>query len=176
MTSSLGEREQAVGRLTVMAAAVAMLWLAPPASMAAQESDTLAVAARVRARVAPSGQAYTGSIAALRNDTLVLDRGQRGVLAVPLASVVQLERSRGPGWCRRRPGARLGCIALGIVSGAVIGGVISYQATKCDDCDLSGIGVIFGVPVGAGVGLIVGALVGGERWERVPVPGSTGPR
>jgi hypothetical protein len=161
-------------RVTRTAAILAVPWLAAPPPITAQETSTpLAVGERVRARVAPGGRRYTGSLIALRSDTLVLQDRQRGAVSLPLLSVMQLERSRGPGWCRRRPGSRIGCVALGIVSGALIGGTIGFQTTKCDGCDLHGIGVILGAPVGAAVGLIVGAIAGGERWERVAVPATT---
>jgi len=176
MKSSLEGRDQHVRWLTAKAAGFTLLLLAAPAAAAAQQAAPVVPGERVRVRVAPSGRHYTGNLAALRSDTLILDAPRRRSLSLPLGSVVGLERSRGPGRCRSRPGARLSRVALGTVTGALLGGVISYQATKCTECDSSGIGMLLGVPAGATLGLVVGAVVGGERWERVPVPGSSGRR
>jgi hypothetical protein len=155
-------------------AALLVSWPALVIPAAAQEPAPLAVGQRVRVRVGETGRLHAGTLAALRGDTLVLDRGPRGPLALPLSSVMQLERSRGPGRCRR-PGARLECVVLWTLVGAVAGSVIAYQATRCTNCDSSGIGVILGLPVGAGVGFVVGAVIGGERWEPLPVSGGRGP-
>jgi hypothetical protein len=152
---------------------IVILGLTCPAVIGAQQASPLAPGARVRVRIAPSGRHHTGTLLSLRNDTLTLDRaGRDGAIALPLTDVTQLERSLGPGRCRTR-GARLECAVLGTLTGAVVGGAILYQLTTCTECDSSGIGVLLGVPAGAVLGLLVGLYVGGERWERLPVPGAT---
>jgi hypothetical protein len=144
-----------------------------PAPMVAQQAAPVGAGQRVRVRAGVPLRYHTGTVAALHVDTLVLDQGRRGRVALPLASVVQLERSAGPGRCAA-PGARLACIVGGGLVGALVGGVIGYTTTQGPG-DLSGIGVLWGVPAGLVVGMLVGNFVGGERWERVPVSGSNAP-
>jgi ABC-type branched-subunit amino acid transport system permease subunit len=125
---------------------------------------------RVRAGV-PCG-ITPRAVAALRAD-VVLDQGRRGRVAVPFASVVQLERSAGRGPCGAEA-ARWGCILGGGLVGALVGAVIGYTTTQGPG-DTSGIDVLWGTLAGLVVGMLVGNFVGGERWERVPISGGNAP-
>jgi len=66
--------------------------------------------------------------------------------------------------------------ALGFLGGAVVGGVIGYLLSL-DQGEMSGIGVVLGVPVGGVVGMLVGGNIGykrTERWDRLRLPISIG--
>jgi hypothetical protein len=143
-----------------------VLSFAPVASINAQQTAPLAAGERVRVVVATGRQArYTGTVAAVRGDTLVLDRRNSEPIALPLASVARVERSLGRGRCGGA-GARARCMLLGALAGTLVGGAIGYFGSQ-DGSDMAGIGVILGAPVGFIAGLVVGGLVGGERWQRI---------
>lgn len=149
-----------------IAGAAALLSIAPAVSIGAQPTAPLATGDRVRVVFATGRQArHTGTVAAVRRDTLVLDRGNAEPIAFPLTSVVQVERSLGQGRCSGA-GARVRCILVSGLAGTVVGGAIGFFATQ-NASDMSGIGVLLGAPVGLIVGLVAGGFVGGERWERV---------
>ncbi len=152
--------------LGTIATAAAMVLIAPAASIGAQPPAPLAAGERVRVVFATGRQVrHTGTVAAVRGDTLVLNRRNSEPIAVSLASVVQVERSLGRGRCGGA-GARARCMLVSGLAGTVVGGAIGFFTTQSAS-DMAGIGVIFGAPVGLIVGLVVGGFVGGERWERV---------
>jgi hypothetical protein len=151
------------------------LALAPLADASGQQLP-LRPGQRVRV-TAPSLSldAYAARFTALRGDTLVLRRGDR-TLRCPLTAVTQLEAFR-----RRRVTAgrvhaySLGGMALGAMTGALIGGVL------CDDSCSPGEwclqmcpwpGVARGAPIGLGTGLLVGVVMGlaAPVSDRVLIP------
>jgi hypothetical protein len=155
-----------VKHLGPIAAAAALLSVAPAASTGAQPTAPLAAGERVRVVIATGRPArHTGTVTAVRADTLVLNRRNSEPITVSLASVAQVERSLGPGRCAGA-GARVRCMLRSGVAGTVLGAAIGYFGTQGAK-DMPGVGVILGAPVGLIVGLVVGGLVGGERWERV---------
>ncbi|MDQ3996760.1 MAG: hypothetical protein M3303_07045 [Gemmatimonadota bacterium] len=152
--------------LSRLAVAAALVSFEPSGAIAAQQTARVAVGERVRAVIAVGRQPrHTGTVLAVRGDTLVLDRRGSGPIALSLASVARLERSLGAGRCSGF-GGRGRCLLAGGLAGVVVGGAIGFFGTQ-DGGDMAGIGVILGAPVGLIVGLLVGSIVGGERWERV---------
>jgi hypothetical protein len=156
-------------RLPTLAIAVLLLF-APAASTIAQVATPVAVGDRVRVFTAGHARPLIRRVVGVQSDTLLL--GQRGggaPQAVPFGSVTRLDRSSGAGFCGHA--RRVGCVLGGTVLGAVVGGIVGNVATQCSGCEDPGIGALAGIPVGGLLGLIVGAVVGGERWERVQVRG-----
>lgn len=153
-------------RLGPIAAAAALLSFAPAASIVAQQHTPLVAGERVRVVLAIGRQPrHTGTVVALRGDTLVLDRRNSEPIALPLVSVARVERSLGRGRCGGA-GARAACMLGAALAGMAVGGAIGYFATQ-DGSDIAGMGALLGAPVGFIVGLVVGGLVGGERWQRI---------
>lgn len=167
----------------------------PLGALGAQEARALTAGARVRV-IAPkpvcngpeASSCYrkvVGSLESIDRATIVVRRETGETVNVPRAPGTQLDVSTSRGQCSRQRG---GCVALGFFGGAALGalvGWISVQAQGgvgpgatggCNDspCELV---YLFTVPAGAVLGTIVGAVVGGEDWERADVPArlSVGP-
>ncbi len=82
-----------------------------------------------------------------------------------------MDVSARPGACSGRRGS---CVAVGFLGGAVVGvGVGAFLVSGCDG-DLCGLYYLFSVPAGALFGTIVGAVVGGEHWNRAELPARLG--
>ena len=94
------------------------------------------------------------------------------IASYPTASISKLEVTRGHTGVAGR--TVVGGI-LGTLGGAFIGGAIMYYATRCNDCEESGVGIIIGVPVGGVLGLLFGSMAGyssaPHRWESIAIPG-----
>ena len=152
-----------------------MAVFAPPA--AAQEVPPLTPGARVRVW-APELRDHklAGTLVELGADTLVLQaRPDAGWLRIPRAWVTRLDVSRGRK-SRVGSGIKYGVLA-GLVTGALVGGIVCKSQYSCSNAhqeegDMTPLYALGGAVMGAGSGLIVGALVGdaasGERWEEVP--------
>lgn len=133
---------------------------------------TMAVQAEAQVRVTPFPEGtrvrvaapevlpsrITGRVAEMRSDTLLLMRGRNDV-AVPLTAVRSLEISRGRDRLR---GGAIGVLA-GAVAGLAWGAILDVGCT--DYCFGVVVGPLLFAPI-VGVGY---ALVGTERWERIPV-------
>lgn len=112
----------------------------------------------------------TGVVGAVGPDTLLLradGTGSTVATAIPVGNIAQLDVSAGrhSHWVR---GGTIGAIA-GAAAGAVLG-----LATFDEDSDwlfnrgaTAMMAAIVCAPVGAAVGIVVGALVKTERWETV---------
>ena len=148
------------------------LLLAPLADLAAQETPSLAPGARVRVTTSTLNRITwsqnemikEGTLVTLYADTLMLRaKGKSAPLAIPLAHVTRLDVSRG-GASRLESvskGALIGLFACGALAALFV-----YKLTE-------GQGIFYGflmgsVP-GAAIGGGIGALMPGERWERVPL-------
>lgn len=151
-----------------------------PAFSQAVESLTAGTKVRVKT-IAPSGWrvGYVRSIDGSEITATTLSPAQSKsapeatyVWTVPLASVTQAEVSRG---VNNRAGRTVLGAVLGGVGGGVIIGALGYMATRCSNCEESGIGVIAGPVLGVPIGILFGALAGfvstRERWEPVSVAG-----
>ncbi|HEX2208182.1 MAG TPA: hypothetical protein VHG93_10910 [Longimicrobium sp.] len=156
----------------------AALLLAPTA-MAAQSQDRVQPDERVRI-VAPSAgydEPVAGTVVELRADTLTLQLGPQreaaGVqVAVPVATIMRLERSAGPG--NRVTHGVLGTV-IGTGAGAAMG-LFHYKLQSVQILEQTGEEIggreDWRVPItvaGAVIGTVVGVLMPGERWVRVPV-------
>jgi hypothetical protein len=151
---------------------IAVLACAVCSQALAQTSTVPRVGQRVRVTSAfertPSMKGWVGSVTA---DTLFLHPTNRMgdvATAIPLAGIARLDVSQG-----RRSHLVRGLLigaALGATTGAVLG------AASRDEDDwlvLTEVTMLYGVvvftPLGAGVGLLVGALWKTEQWETVPL-------
>jgi hypothetical protein len=110
-----------------------------------------------------------GTVLELRGDSLALAEpaGARAFALSRLERIdVRVPRSRVRG---AAVGAGWGTLA-GLAAGLVLGAV-SYSQCSGHDDDLCPLALVFAPPLGAGAGLVVGAVVGaaspGERWQRV---------
>jgi hypothetical protein len=94
-----------------------------------------------------------------------MNRDVGGPLAIPIARIAQLERSRGAGRCSRNSD-RAQCILVGALVGALVPALPALLGGGG-----YGTGVYLTVipPIGVVVGAVIGGLAGGERWERVPI-------
>jgi hypothetical protein len=141
----------------------------PIGALPAQETLTLTPGARVRVS-APDllgPGALIGNVVALRGDTLVVRKADAGAagLHLPLARVERLEVSRG----RRSRGTGA---ALGFLVGAAVGaayGEAGHPGLGHTDISEGGETAIY-AGVGGLLGAAIGAVLGGERWKRVPLP------
>lgn len=148
-------------RYTLLCAIAALV----PASLAAQQRLYLPEGARVRI----DGE-FTGSVADLWNDTLVLqatDQYGRGSLTLAVNDIERLEVSRG-----RKGNAVAGAVA-GLFAGALVG--LAAGTASCEDSFIFSRGDCIGMSaagfaaIGVGVGALIGALAKTEHWETVPV-------
>ena len=145
---------------------------------AAQATSAVAPGARVRVW-APEwrNEAVTGTLVELGSDYVVVrPEGQAETLGVPRRAItsmyVSVGRTQRTGW-----GIKYGAVA-GFVAGSLVGATVC--AVAVDSCASSQqqeenqtlVYSIGGGFIGAGAGLLVGAIIGGriraDRWERVP--------
>jgi hypothetical protein len=95
---------------------------------------------------------------------------------IPLSDVVRLEVNRG------KKGHALTGLAIGAAAGLAVGGVtMALASSNWDEADWfyedrwTVAAIITGVTTvaGAGLGVVVGALIKTEDWEDVPLPATT---
>jgi hypothetical protein len=135
--------------------------------------------AKVRITAPTAGvERFQGTVIAT-GDTIDVARGDARV-RVPAAAVTRLELSRGKG---RLAGAGRGALwggGIGLALGAITSGQRDEYA-DCDDlepfveCDPYSTGEWLAINTvgGAAWGALIGAIVGKERWDVIPVPGAT---
>ena len=134
----------------------------------AQDTLTLTPGARVRIS-APDllgPEALIGNVLALRGDTLVVHKADASGagLRLPLARVERLEVSRGG----RSRGTTA---AIGFLVGAAVGGLYGaagHPGLAHTDIPEEGETAIYAGVAGL-FGAAIGAALGGERWEHVPL-------
>lgn len=155
-------------RLTTAAAvALALALLAAPTTSLCAQDEVVPVASpahRVRVSVVTlSGDAarYVG-MASLRADTLALvDDG--GLSAIPVATIRQLELSRG----------RRGNGTLGALLGLGVGLAAGLDAAPEGGGEGSISGEVLVIPlyslVGSGLGYFIGGKIRTERWQEIPL-------
>jgi len=162
---------QSPAAVLLHAATLLVLLLAyPQPQAAAQASVPLGLGDRVRV-TAPGlvpGRAV-GSVLALSDTLLLQDDAGESLLAIPIASVIHLEVSRG----RRSRWAR--GLGVGFLGGALVGAVYggTNAGTGPGEIDLPtdvamGLSAAFFGAGGALVGLVIGAMIRTDDW--VPVP------
>ncbi len=154
-------------------------WCVPLARAVAQDVPAVTEGARVRAVLRAPGGRYTGTVAGLRSDTLLL-LPDGGTESAPLAisTIRQLHVSLGPASTARGAfhGARSG-FAGGALAGMVaaaangcLGAAFTYDwSSKSNECtDGEGTTVVALAIAGPIVGAVIGAARPGERWVSVP--------
>ena len=144
---------------------LAVALVLPFSSLVAQEPPTLAPGSRVR--VSTPDERVVGALAAIDGATIVVRRKNGSLDSLPMTPRTRLDVSGGPGLCS--PGRRGTCVAVGFVGGAALGAVVG-AAAECSDDGLCVLVYFFTVPAGALVGTIVGAVLGGEHWNRAEPP------
>ena len=151
----------------------------PLGAVGAQETPALAPGTRVRVTQPEGdlhrGEGWTFSVVGVLesiDSARIVVRDANGTLAVPRERGTRLYVSAGPGSCSGD--RRGGCVAIGLFGGAAVGALAGFVYIKargngCVDqpCELI---YLFTVPIGALVGTVVGAGVGGEQWNRVDHP------
>jgi hypothetical protein len=161
----------------------------PLGALTAQEAPTLATGARVRVNapkpdctspeVAPCYRQVVGSLEFIDSATIIVRRENGEAVHVPREPSTRLEVSA-PGRCGA--GRRGTCAAIGLFGGAAFGAATGLIIGHMQGCVWGGQNVgcaaYLGVAIpGALVGMVVGAVVGGEDWKRADVPArlSVGP-
>src|SRR5687767_2709258 len=163
-----------------------LMIVAIPTSAFAQAVESLTAGTRIRVKTAAPNEWRVGYVQSVDASTIVVTTNglneNKATAAqapyswtLPLASVSRVEVSRGMGGRANR--TVIGAF-LGALGGGLMLGTIGYLATRCNDCEESGIGVLlgpmFGVPIGAAFGAISGFATPRERWEPVSVRGTGG--
>lgn len=132
---------------------------------AAQERPALAPGARVR--VTTPDSTVVGILESVDSASIVVRRQDGTAADLPRARGTHVDVSAGPGTCS--PDRRGTCVVVGFVSGVALGiGVGAIAASTCDFC-ADRINAI-ALPAGAVFGTIVGAVIGGEHWNRAELP------
>ena len=119
---------------------------------------------------------FQGTIISV-SDTIDVARGDARV-KVPAAAVTQLELSRGKS---RLAGAGRGALwggGIGLAFGAITSGLRDDAEVVCEDgagCEGYSMGEWLAINTASGAlwGALIGAIVGKERWDTIPVPGTT---
>ena len=139
--------------------------------------DSPAVVGGVYSPTRTKNRVLVGSLASADSAALLIHSERGDSARVPFAAVSRLEGSRGPGACRggmRRVGCVVGLGVAGALAGGLVGAAMG-KATQPDDCfecyNVIAGGALGGL-LGGTVGTIAGALVGRERWQRVPLRSS----
>jgi len=152
----------------------------PLGALSAQEGRALIAGARVRLNVpkadctypevAPCYRRVVGSLESVDSATILVRSENGETVRVSRAPSARLEVNTRRGVCG---GRRVGCIAVGLFGGAGLAALavwIGVQsqggASNCPDCVYG----YFLVPPVAVVGMIVGAVLPGDHWERADTP------
>ena len=153
-------------RLQSLAASSLLLVLLLSAVADVQQLPEVAPGARVRIR-APGVVAgsYTGTVLSRSADTLVVAGSAAAAVRVPIASLTQVEVSRGRSRSRGASKGALWGAGIGLAIGVVTMGI-------ADDANYGSQGeyVAFNAVGGAIWGVIIGAIVGSERWDGYQLP------
>ena len=146
------------------------------ASMWGAHPSWAQVDAGSRIRVTTPHGSHRGRLVSLDGDSLRYTRSDTArVTALPLASVVRLERSVG-----KRSAAGRGALIGGLIGGGF--GLFLGIAASTDNSgwwevgaeDIAAVTAIVGA-TGAGIGALLGAASRRDRWETVPLsPGVAG--
>ena len=123
-----------------------------------------------RIRITTAHGSHRGTLVSLDGDSLRYTRsGTARVTALPLASVVRLERSAG-----KRSAAGRGALIGGLLGGGF--GLFLGIAASTDNSgwwevgpeDIAAVTAVVGA-TGAGIGALIGAASKRDRWETVPL-------
>ncbi|MEO7998535.1 MAG: hypothetical protein ABI852_13880 [Gemmatimonadaceae bacterium] len=146
-----------------------------PLAVSSQVIREVAVGNRVRV-LAPSlgSEVRDGVMHSLSSGHLRIKQSSSGeMLVIPANQLMRLD-VWGPG-----SGTQAGKgAAIGAITGGILFGIGGYVATRCPgNCSAgeygSGVGTLLAIP-GAGVGALVGALIGRSQrsvgWQRVELP------
>lgn len=153
------------------------LWLCVPVSDLTAQSLSLGDRIRVQSTqtYASDGEARkgayttTGALSRWANDTLRIDTDGQMRVSIYVSNVEKLEVSRGQ--THRAPKGMVIGAAIGFTFGFLFGSTVAYGFDGTNT-EAAGAGLASGA-VGAGVGLVTGAIIGAlhstDAWEEVPV-------
>ena len=113
-----------------------------------------------RARIA------TGRLRALDGNSLrILAEPHQEELVIPTASLADLSVMRGT------RGHSLAGAAIGVIAGALFGGVVGSTQEFCvlSCVAATGIGIALGAPAGLLLGAVAGAVIRSDRWRSVSI-------
>jgi len=103
-----------------------------------------------------------GTLESIDSSSIVVRRDNGDSVDFPRGPSTRLDVSAGPGLCSE--GRRGNCAVIGLFGGAGLGflaGAVVIGGSNCgEEC---GLAYLFTVPLGALVGIVVGASVGGEH-------------
>lgn len=150
-------------------------------ALSAQETPALVLGVRVRVvRPDPGCGApgafwcrrwkVVGTLASVDSLTVVVRNQDGRSENVPRVPGIQLDVSQGPGLCGRH---RVPCVGAGLIGGGALGtlyGAIWAHAHRTSCAENCGLVYFVSVPVGAALGTLVGAMIGGEHWAPTPLP------
>lgn len=168
MVAQLTHRQRRRVRIALMLIAVGSVVVPLDAARGQIEELRPGARARIRAPGALGGEAE-GIILARRADTVVVGRpGAASVdVPVPLITRASVYRGRTSG-AGALEGAKWGA-GIGLGLGLANMGFSDCSGEHCGAGD-NVVGVATFAALGAGVGSLVGAVVGSERWERLRLP------
>ena len=145
---------------------LALAFVLPVGTLAAQQAPTLAPGSRVRITT-PTGRVI-GTLESIDSSTIIVRRRDGRAANLGRVQGTRVDVSAGPGTCS--PGHRGTCIAVGFLGGTALGvaaGAIAVGNCNTDLCELY---YLVTVPAGALVGTVVGAVVGWEHWNAADLP------
>lgn len=120
-----------------------------------------------------------GRLTAFEADCLTLDLGDgRLEVRVPRLAIDRLEVPRGTRTLTRE-GAALGALMPGVPLGFIGMFFASFRPdceSNCPPESAAYVGAALGVAIGVGLGALVGSQIRVDRWEKVSVSVSVGPR
>lgn len=146
-----------------------------PTSIIAQVVAPVAVGSRVRYWERAGGDTPTVAIVdGISDDTLLLRRGGSALDAhVPRSSIIRMDVSAGR--MRSHATGALGGLGLGVLAGAMGGGIASATTRRKSglcDCVPTGLNIAVGAVLGGVLGLVAGTIIGipREHWQGVSLP------
>jgi hypothetical protein len=146
-----------------------------PLEVAAAQGAELQLGTKLKVR-APATVAgrITGTLIARSQDSITVTRANASPIPIALRDITELQVSRGKD---HGLGARNGAIWGGGI-GAAMALLAGTDASDCEgrnagaDCgdDAWALGVAYTAAGGAIIGVVTGAIIGAERWDRLAVP------
>ncbi len=157
-------------RIRMLAINTALLLSSSGSAVASQEIPAVTPGARVRAWISqPADQKFVGTLLEIRGDTLFLQgEGRADTTRILRTALTRLDISAGQ---MRHTGTGA---AAGFLIGGAGGALAGFLIANGQNCDggCGGLGALLFGAIGAGSGLLIGTVVGGnttsDRWQEVP--------
>jgi|SRR5712692_6487343 len=155
--------------MTHMLRCFAVALALPLATLDAQQPPVVQSGTRVRVMNDETVYSYlvVGTLESVDSSTIILRRDDGETVKVPRRPLTRLDVSAGPGACGR--GRRPKCLVIGALGGAVLGVAAVIAAGQVAPIEAS-TGLAYTVPLGALLGVMIGAVVPGEHWKSASLP------